>query len=311
MVLMLVLIPTIVIPAGIFIMPKFSGQGLGPAATLMFCTLIPAPIIFLVIHLFELSRWEENGRRLKTLKAEEEEAARLAKIAETRKAEREAKLARQESELYSIASICSRTEVNYSKLAESLEQAEGWANRARGHFQSGAFPPYWQAIENAHVWLGTYHDVSRQIIEDKKSYTDSYSLCLEFKSADRLPEFPNPETARTIVESAVRIADSIDQLSYEGLRNHYAALIWEQRRTTTAVISGFGKLEHVLSDMSRRVLEASTSLSTALSTNAAHLNEGFERLRAHGISLENQGRRADADRRELLKNVKRIADDGK
>ncbi|GAB3046606.1 hypothetical protein [Sediminivirga luteola] len=139
---------------------------------------------------------------------------------------------------------------------DTIESLQGWLATARGHaadagahFRNGAYSPFWSAIEGAYAALGGYHRAIQALQALPGAYAGHAGEYRRGGGETPLPPFPSSVDTAVLGAAAGTLLRRLGSLVYEAQRDPVFAQIWEQRRTTAAVVAGFASLEHAVGRM--------------------------------------------------------------
>jgi len=194
--------------------------------------------------------------------AAEAEAAELAALERLR-------VARQQSAMAALNAAKNASEkalAAYGRSFQYLERAEGWFENAAKHRAASAFTPFWESCENGMVDL----EAHRSAVDAVRQHTDDYKRALrlvEENASDLLPEispFPTDVREAATIDAGTRVAERGATLIHAAQSDFHFAAIFEQRRTTAAVIAGFRSLNEAVDGMSRAIMSSYQSLERAV-----------------------------------------------
>lgn len=218
------------------------------------CMLWPIAVLAIVMG---GSEWISlSGENVRRLESEREQA---------RRDQDELRLKRQG--LLRAAEADARAAVrSYESLPVLLKDAADWREKARTHFQAGAYSPFWAAIENAFVCLGEYNAMIQTLQRLAGSYSQNAKSYGEMGGDESVVAFPVTLSAAEATDAAEPIAASLRVLAYEAQRDPVYSQIWEQRRTTAAVVQGFRNLESAVDRLGEAVQRSAAELSGKIGT---------------------------------------------
>lgn len=207
-----------------------------------------------------------NSSRREEIKEIERSEEQQRQAALDARKERKTKEERQKRErcLTKIHEACDGSVDAFEMLPADLKNAYDWLQAAQQHFGNNAYSPFWQAIENAYSTLGYF----RMRIDYIETQARQYSIAVqEYRTAggsDHVPSFPvkmDMTNAARASESIVRVANGV---VYRAQCEPVFAQIWEQRRTTAAVVLGFANLEQAVAGMDNSVNASVNLLASTL-----------------------------------------------
>lgn len=161
-------------------------------------------------------------------------------------------------------------------LPREFPQAVEALKESRGHHVNGAFSPFWSSIERAYIHLGNLNAALAQILDHAETHSRTLrSLDPASKNYDELSFFPTGIDLLGLKAAVLKVEQEISDLVYEAQKEPVYAQIWEQRRTTAAVVTGFANLESAVYEMrgslTRSIVDLQTHVTRTLAT-------GFTRL---------------------------------
>jgi len=257
---------------------------------------IVAALIMYLVYLFMSARAASR----KKARLEREAKERAQKEAELRerqareKVEKARELAARKSreKRERLARIAQYITNNSESAIESMQCLPGWlaaaddsARLAVEHYQDGAFSPFWSDIEQAYRFLAEYRD---SVIAISQA-ADRHAALVE----DMLREGGDPSPYSyfpvTLDDNRIKGAlndatQDLESMTYEAQKDPVFAQIWEQRRLTSAVVSGFANLETAVRDMKRAVVESIESMERNIIDSNIRVEQAIEMAKSD-ISL--------------------------
>lgn len=177
----------------------------------------------------------------------------------------------------SIQDVCTEAVSTFEQLPSDLSDARGWISEAQQHFHNNAYSPFWHAIENTYDTLGCYNERIAVIETLSDQYKTSIKTYTDDGGSEMLLPFPvqlNTVVATQAGQATARVSSSV---VYSAQRDAVFAQIWEQRRTTAAVVRGFANLEQAVNHMSSTLAESIASLKASTdSLTPADISMGTE-----------------------------------
>jgi hypothetical protein len=150
-----------------------------------------------------------------------------------------------------------------SELTKHLDYASGWLRQAQFEYNSNAFAPYWDAVQNAAINIASYQD----IVQELSKNADEYYRTLNGKQ-HTFPEFP--VTVGSIPD-ATPVVDEFHRVLRLGQTHYQFADIWEQRMTRQVLIAGFRTLGEAVNNLGRTVENSVASLQQSVSSDIARV----------------------------------------
>lgn len=159
---------------------------------------------------------------------------------------------------------------SFAAMPKYLNAAKGWTERAVASHRDGAFSPFWSAMENAYREIGGYQASMARIEQCSREHARLLGmLSAEGGVVPEIAAFPVDLDATHVQATLDEATDNLSDLAYQAQREPTFALIWEQRRTTAAVIAGFTSLESAVDGMRAAVSWSLQSLQQALHEGAS------------------------------------------
>lgn len=177
---------------------------------------------------------------------------------------------------------CSEAVQTFEQLPTDLSNASGWSAEARQHFSQHAYSPFWQSVEHAYDCLGHYNQRLTRIAQLLRQHADAVRSYIRQGGTERLPQFPVQLDAAIATQAAKSIARALNKIVYEAQRDAVFAQIWEQRRTTSAVIAGFANLESAVSRMASSIESSISSLAAEVRGVGTEVSQSSRRAGIHG-----------------------------
>jgi hypothetical protein len=217
-------------------------------------------------------------------RAAEQEVARHTAAAEAKE-----RIARRESLGRSIVANADAAVIDFEALPSYVAAARAWTRRAVVTFEDRAFSPFWEAIEAAYGNLGGYTAAARRIENAASRHAHQIAeLVAAGGDPGLLAQFPvRVDTAR--VERTLSAAtEELGRLVYQAQKDPVFAQIWEQRRTTAAVVAGFVNLEQAVKGMRSAISSSLQSLASALEQSGREVHLELDRIAtdSHAASRE-------------------------
>ena len=174
---------------------------------------------------------------------------------------------------------------NMECLRARLAKTNKNAKLAVIHYRDGVFSPFWSDIERAYKSLAE----SRESVIAIGNAADRHATLTENmlrEGGDPIPYscFPvalDEDKIRSFLSDAAR---DLESMTYEAQKNPVFAQIWEQRRLTSAVVSGFANLETAVRDMGWAVVESIESMGRNIIDSNARVEQAVETAKSD-ISL--------------------------
>ena len=262
-----------------------------------------------------VSKWAARKMELKA--AQKEREARQAVVRERQEAEdryaaaaavraslaahdNKEKLAKTQRK--HLVEACDRSIAELETLSNRIDRAECCLDRARTHFRERAFSPFWENIEVAALSLAEAHSASNAIVRASTTYTE-----LATKVPPPIPAFPvKAESARSMATGA-RTGARLREVVAAAQKDFEFSTIYEQRRTTSAVISGFRNLADAVDNLGWKIQDSVDDLGRQLTGSLQELGQSIgARIDSIGDRIETSGARAASH----LEAIERAVDVG-
>ncbi|MDR3031784.1 MAG: hypothetical protein LBV78_01485 [Kitasatospora sp.] len=193
--------------------------------------------------------------------------ARRALASRKAEADREVREAaeRREGAARAAVAAAQRAVAAFERAPGHLDNGHGWIQNARTHKANGAFSPFWSAIETGYHCVGVYRDEISSIGREATRHAlELENFAKNGGDPKTISEFPVQLDRETALGAANGAMEALAALTYEAQMHPVFAQIWEQRRTTAAVIAGFANLEQAVNGMKQSVTSAVGQLDQTL-----------------------------------------------
>ncbi|ALJ18463.1 hypothetical protein [Microbacterium sp. No. 7] len=234
----------------------------------------------------------QASRRANAAEAERDRQRREREAAAQERSDLLARLMAQ------IRSACIDSVAVFECLPSDLRNARDWGAEAQHHFQNNAYSPFWHAIENAYDNLGYYNERLAAIGKLSRDYDDAATSYVAERGPEAVPAFPVQIDAASATQAAEPIVRRLNEIVYQAQRDAVFAQIWEQRRTTAAVVRGFASLEVAVSRMSSTLSASISQLNTSvgsLSASVSGMSSGLASASAASAALGAEQLRAQQE----------------
>lgn len=280
-----------------------SMAGERPGGFIFIIWIVPPTVSTLIMYLVYsfMSARAANRKKARLEREAKERAQKEAELRERQAREqarekvkraREAAAEKSREKRYRLARIAQSITYNSElaidamrRLPDLLAAADNNARLAVTHYQDGAFSPFWSDIEQAYRFLAEYRD---SVIAISQA-ADRHAALVE----DMLREGgdPSPYSYFPVTLDENRIKNTLNDatrdlgsMTYEAQKDPVFAQIWEQRRLTSAVVSGFANLETAVRDMGWAVVESIESMGRNIIDSNVRVERAIETAKSD-ISL--------------------------
>lgn len=151
-------------------------------------------------------------------------------------------------------------------MPQDLNDARGWISEAQRFRIDGAYSPFWSAVENGFSCLAAFRDRITTIESSARVHAEQISrFAANGGDPTGISKFPVYLSSAEVKSAAERPLRELEAKVYDAQKDAVFAQIWEQRRTTAAVIKGFQNLEQAVYHMGSAISSSIQSFSTSLS----------------------------------------------
>lgn len=203
--------------------------------------------------------------------------------------EQQAARNRQEEQSLAVnaARYCSDAALrSYRSAVHHLVAASTAVTAAGKHRDRGAFTPFWSAVEEGYEHLGQHNQDLDSIRARADQYPSLLRRAAEIAGArlNEVPPFPLEARKIADIDPGSLIAGELQILSYDAQRDFQFASIFEQRRTTSAVIGGFASLSAAVAGMTSAIHESTQSMVASVDGVSAETRRVNDSLNVTGYS---------------------------
>lgn len=175
------------------------------------------------------------------------------------------------------------------RMPAILRQIDALTLEAKRCRVDGAFSPFWSAIERAYASAGQYRNRVNCIETASRQHAEAVS---SYASRGRDPgpfaQFPvklNGGMAESAISGRL---EELGRIVYDAQKEPTFAMIWEQRRTTSAVVQGFGNLEDAVRGMATSVTSAFVTLSATARQSQVTVTDAMNQLASSSNTANRQ-----------------------
>jgi hypothetical protein len=181
------------------------------------------------------------------------------------------------------------------QLSNCLDEASAWLRTAQAEYQASAFSRFWDAVEQAAVWLKTYQHNAEEIAKNANRYYGDLN--------GRKHTFPTfPVTLQNLPTSS-SVVSELRRLMRLGETNFQFASILESRKTRKAIVAGFRSLHDAIDDLGYRIEDTMSDLKDSVSSDLATIVEEQIRTRE---TVKEKGSKIDKrlmEQNRILDNI--------
>ena len=194
-----------------------------------------------------------------------------------------------------------------AELPSLFGQANQFSARARGYFSDGAFSPFWSAIEGAYGALGQYRAKLNSSATAARRHPGLIaSLIAAGGDPEPFVEFPSTVDTAKLYRDLDLASTELGKQVYEAQKKPTFAQIWEQRRTTAAIIAGFSNLESAVDRMGYALHDSIQNLEQAVTHSIDQSKVELSRVSAEAVAV---GRENAAQMKQLNVRAAHIRND--
>lgn len=203
--------------------------------------------------------WEDRGRE------KVEQMRRLREKERYREAQRGIRS--------SIDSKRRESLVLYEALPTYLQSAEKHLDQADLDFEEGAFSPFWNSIEKAARNLAAFDDSVRRISKNISGHEQ-----LAERLDGRVPTFPISISSVDELAAASAVSNRMNSIIRTAQRDFQFSLIYEQRKTSRILASGFETLGEVLDGIGAQLIDSINQLGNSVSEASSSVVRSVEKV---------------------------------
>ncbi|TDP31492.1 hypothetical protein DFR75_10897 [Nocardia ignorata] len=211
-----------------------------------------------------------------------EQAAHLAE----RDRQAKARANRQRELGDSLRQCCDDALNAFEELPTHLIAARDTLDQAEQLFHENAYAPFWSAIEESTAHLGRFSATLVRLRLCASTYTTATA---EYEGA--APPFPVETSSLEQLAAHEMLVERLHEHVRPAQRDFHFASIYEQRKTNTILVAGFGTLASAIETMgsrlAREIVDLRTgvaAMSTTLSTELSGMHSSiaaYQRERGH------------------------------
>lgn len=183
---------------------------------------------------------------------------------DARRAAEQSRAAGLRSAVDQAGAACHRAIDAFVQLPQDVERARTCGLEAARHRRNGAFSPFWHAIEQSYAALGEYNARVREIGSASATYVGAVAAYRSSGGDGTIAPFPVSLDDAAATKVAAEVVAGLDAMVYDAQTDAVFAQIWEQRRTTAAVVRGFANLEAAVHEMRSSLDGSIASLGVAI-----------------------------------------------
>ena len=184
---------------------------------------------------------------------------------------------KQAQYLISLRTVVNRAIDTLEELSESQVAVQSFLDEAQVDFDENAYSPFWDAVENAAAEIEDWSEHLDALCDDLESYTALVSLY----HGDP-PQFPvSLEAFATLQEIFAEntLVNRLEALVRSGQQDYHFASIFEQRKTTAALVAGFASATDALDAVGNQITQTTDRVSALNATVSTH-SEAIQSLMA-------------------------------
>lgn len=152
-----------------------------------------------------------------------------------------------------------------NELPNVLNEASRWVQKAEHEYNSNAFAPYWDAIEQSTFYLGDFNNKTNQISNNATTYYQ--------KLSGRRHTFPAFPVTKLSIPDANSVVNEFQRVTRLGKTNFHFSNIWEHRSTRESIVQGFRTLSDAVDNLGYTIEASIQELQESISSDMARLLE--------------------------------------
>lgn len=236
-----------------------------------------------IIEVVYNSYREENARKRQ---------ARLD--AEQKIRDKEAKLAEQQAlhraNIDNLWALNKNGVTLYERAPVHLQKAADYLKTAETDLSDKVYAPFWEAIEGAASNLALFNSDVKKLSWVSKEFSKRYTDYAE--SVSPFPITPEDIDALIVAET---VSNSMSAIVREAHKDPNYSTLYEQRRTTAAVIEGFANLQEAINGMKEEILSSISRMQASMERSFEHLQTSVDGLSENIGSQQEAFVRAQSD----------------
>jgi hypothetical protein len=166
----------------------------------------------------------------------------------------------------------------FQEMPTCLGQIDSLVGQAKKCRADRAFSPFWSAIERAYVAAGAYRSRVGSIEQSARAHADAVASYTANGGDPRsFAQFPVKLDGGAAESAIAGRIEELGRLVYDAQRESTFATIWEQRRTTSAVVQGFGSLEDAVERMASSTAASFAALTVTVKDSQSIVADAVSR----------------------------------
>jgi len=189
-----------------------------------------------------------------------------------------------------------------AQLPDQISETSRLLAQANQEYESNAFAPYWDMVEQSAILLGRYYNNLQALSKNARHYYSSLE-----NEKHTFPPFPiKPDN----LPDPMPLVEELRRIVRLGQTNFQFANIWEHRQTRKVMIAGFNNLNDAIYGLQQTLQNSVAEFKHTVSSNIAELVEEQAKTRRTLAEEEAITRKAlEAQSEDLKKTVKEVADE--
>ncbi len=162
---------------------------------------------------------------------------------------------------HSLISTYDSSKILANEIPNCLNEAASWLRTAEAEYKANAFAPFWDAVEQAAIWLGDYNYKANQLANNANEYYQTLNGVQH-----TFPIFP--AKFKNIPDASFVISE-LYRITRLGQTNFHFANIWEHRRTRKEIVAGFRTLNDAINDLGDTIEGSISKLQNSIFSDLA------------------------------------------
>lgn len=259
----------------------FDGNGSGEFVTFFGSGFV---LLFGLCLLWAIpGQWRRPAKKL----AEANAALEVAmKAKNAREAHESAEAAKQQQQIKDAVDAAPKKIVSsYERAARAIVRADECATEADRHFARGAFTPFWEAVEGCAKSLNQHR---KSLAEVSQGLAEWQRLAASARDIGYRPAVVPPREMAEVatLNPGEKVAARVGALVDEAHTNRDFATIYEQRRTTQAVIDGFNGLNDAVTRLGGVIERSAAGVALAVDASLREVARETRTGSGGGLSMD-------------------------
>lgn len=161
----------------------------------------------------------------------------------------------------------------YERAPVHLQKAADYLKTAQTDLSDKVYAPFWEAIEGVANNLALFNSDVKALSSVSKEFSELYPSYAE--SVSPFPITPEDIDALIVAET---VSNSMSVTVREAHKDPNYSALYEQRRTTAAVIEGFANLQEAINGMREEILSSIATMQETMESHFQTLQKSIDSL---------------------------------